>query len=308
MTTKGPKSPNPPPQSGQAAALAAARPRVASADLVLLLVMVAVWVFWFLPVLRYWDIQWFMKDSYYIHGPLIPLITLMLIWTSKDKLLAAQKRTDWRGLVIVLAAALVRFVGDWAGIVALGSFAFPPLVFGLVWFMFGPKIARLCLFPIGFLFFMCPIPSTLLTNISYPLQLWSTVAAAQTMNLLGYQVVRTGVEISTASGAEVMVGQACSGFRLLVTMLAAAAIFTYLFDAPVRRKVLLVVLTLPLALLGNAVRVWVLVFVADRWGEEAMHKAHDASGYLVVVLACLLFIGLMRLLECRDSKKPQPSQ
>lgn len=305
MTTKEPEPKQIEAKGQTAEAAIRPKPQFARADLVFLLVVAAIWVVWYMPVLGYWNLQWFMKDSYYIHGPLIPIISLMLIWTMKDKLIAAEKRTDWRGLIIMVAAALVRFLGDWGGIVALGSFAFPPLIFGLVWFLFGPRVARLCLFPIGFLLFMCPIPSTILTGISFPLQLWSTVAAAHTMNLLGFQVVRSGVEISTASGAEVMVGQACSGFRLLVTMLAAAAIFTYLFEAPARRKVLLVVLTLPLALLGNAVRVWLLVFVADRWGEEAMHKAHDASGYFIVVLACLLFIGLMRLLECRDSKEQQ---
>jgi exosortase len=294
-------------QTEPGGSVAAARPSIRTADLAILFVVMAVWAYWYLPVLKYWDIQWFAKESYYIHGPLIPLISLMLVWTMKDKLIAAPKSTGWWALLLIAASALVRFAGDWGEIVALGSFAFVPLSYALVWFLFGWKTARLCLFPIGFLLFMCPVPSTMLTRISWPLQLWSTVAATRAMNFLGYQVAREGVKVFTAGGAEVMVGQACSGFRLLITLLAAAAIFTYLFDAPVKKKILLVVLSLPLALFVNALRVFTLVFIADRWGEAAMHKAHDASGYTLVIVACLLLIGLMRLLGWHDSKKPGSS-
>ncbi|MBU1910592.1 MAG: exosortase/archaeosortase family protein, partial [Verrucomicrobia bacterium] len=70
-------------------------------------------------------------------------------------------------------------------------------------------------------------------------------------------------------------------------------------------KVLLMCTTLPLAVLANSFRVLVLAFITDKWGYDALHKAHNVSGYVVIILACVMFVVVMRLIGCRDFKEAE---
>jgi exosortase/archaeosortase family protein len=72
----------------------------------------------------------------------------------------------------------------------------------------------------------------------------------------------------------------------------------YLLDGPVWSRIALVVLAIPLAILGNIVRVASLLFVARAWGAEAAFTFyHDYSGLLFFVAVLLLIYPITRLLR-----------
>ncbi|MCB0133496.1 MAG: archaeosortase/exosortase family protein, partial [Caldilineaceae bacterium] len=60
----------------------------------------------------------------------------------------------------------------------------------------------------------------------------------------------------------------------------------------------LVLLAIPLALIGNIIRVATLLFVARSWGADAAFTYyHDYSGILFFVAVLLLIVPITRVLQ-----------
>jgi exosortase/archaeosortase family protein len=74
-----------------------------------------------------------------------------------------------------------------------------------------------------------------------------------------------------------------------------------LLDGPLWGRMLLVALSVPLAMLGNILRVASLLFVARDYGAEAAFVYyHDYSGPVFFVLMLILLLPLAWLLRCRN--------
>lgn len=75
----------------------------------------------------------------------------------------------------------------------------------------------------------------------------------------------------------------------------------YALKGPLWGRVTLFLLAIPLAMLGNILRVANLLFVARYLGVEAAFKVyHDYSGLITFFLAFTLLIPLARLLRCNS--------
>jgi exosortase len=300
--------------SGAEKAPARAEPgsRLRPLEILILIAVAGLLLYWFIPAFLYYNKQWglwlpgkgffFVRDSYYIHGPLVPLISFLLAWQRRKELKGWAPQAALAGLWLLGLGILMRFFGDRTDMRFVTGFAFVFVLAGLVWYIGGARLIKFLAFPLFFLFFMCPLPSTVYIPLSVPLQVMSTIIAAKAINLIGIQASRMGAEILTTRGDPVMVGQPCSGFRLMVTLLAAAFIFSYLMEAPLWRKFILLLMVVPLALVMNSLRVFLLVLINHFYGVEKMHAFHDVSGYGIVIVACFVFMWLMRLIGCREYK------
>ena len=103
-------------------------------------------------------------------------------------------------------------------------------------------------------------------------------------------------------GHEIFMGAPCSGFRSLITMFSLALAYVYFIKIRLRNKIILVVSVIPLALLGNLIRVTGLCLVTYKFGEEAGHKFHDTSGLVIFVVLILGLLGIESLLEKRPKQ------
>ena len=102
----------------------------------------------------------------------------------------------------------------------------------------------------------------------------------------------------TLPNADLVIGAQCSGVNSLIALVALMVLVAYLLDGPMWSRVVLVLLAVPLALLGNILRVASLLFVARAWGAEAAFTFyHDYSGILFFVAVLALIYPLTRLLR-----------
>jgi exosortase/archaeosortase family protein len=102
----------------------------------------------------------------------------------------------------------------------------------------------------------------------------------------------------TLPNADLVIGAQCSGVNSLIALMSLMVLVAYLLDGPVWSRIALVVLAIPLAILGNIVRVASLLFVARAWGAEAAFTFyHDYSGLLFFVAVLLLIYPITRLLR-----------
>lgn len=262
----------------------------------------------------YWDFfaylvdQWGVKQSYYSHGPLVPAIALFMIWSNRKRMATIKVEASWLGLLLILPCVPIFMFGRWTGSSALVSFTFLPVMVGAMLMLTGPRMTRLLLFPILFLFFMIPLPSTLLDSATFKVQMQSTTLAAKILGLT-YDVTQHGAIIESGDLPEpLVVGTPCSGFRLLISLLTFTAFFVYMVQTTAWKKALMVLLAFPLSLFINSLRITMIGYAGIWTGSaDAMHKFHDWSGYLNLVICFAILFGFARILKADKFGLPDPA-
>jgi len=260
-------------------------------------------------VAAYYDIlQWmyerFMSaDSYYSHGFLIPFVSAYFIWQQKDTLRSLPVTRSWWGLGLIIAALLLHLGGTVIYVFSVSGFSIFFLIVGMVLFLYGPAICRAIWFPLAFLLLMFPLPAAILNDLSFPLKMFVAKVGAGIVSLLGIPVYREGFTITIPAGA-LLVGNPCSGLRSLISFVALGAVFAYTATMSTPRKWIIFLLTVPVAILSNLIRVPILILVSQYWGLEAAAPdtlVHTGSGFLVFVAGVALLLAVSRILGGREA-------
>ncbi len=249
-----------------------------------------------------WQWLWgeWMGNEYYSHGILIlPVALYLAIQRLRlDKLLwqTAPHGHSW-GIVLlgVALATFLWFLNQKA--YYLAAIAMIGLIGGLVWALGGTMLFRKLIFPIAYLLLMVPLP--LIDRVTLPLALFTGVCAGGLVRLLGLDVAIIGNAVRLPN-ADLVIGAQCSGVNSLIALTALMALAAYVLNGPLWGRLLLVLFSVPLAILGNILRVASLLFVARSMGAQAAFVFyHDYSGLLFFLLVFLLMFPLTRLLQAR---------
>jgi exosortase len=250
------------------------------------------------PVWRWLWAEW-MDNSYYSHGVLIGPVALYLGWRrlQLDKAWHWQMtKGDSRGLLL-LAISLglyLYFVNQKAYYMA--AFALIGLLVGLICVFSGLAVVRKLAFPLGYLLLMVPLP--FIERSTLPLALFTGVCSGALVQFLGLDITVVGNAI-TLPNADLVIGSQCSGVNSIIALTSLNTLTAYLVVGPLWGRLALVALAIPIAVVGNIVRVANLLFVARYYGAEAAFLFyHDYSGIVFFVLVLLLLIPLTRLLRC----------
>lgn len=249
-------------------------------------------------------------DEENMHGVAVVPLVAFLIWMNWGRLRATPIRPNlpW-GLGVLGAALAVQVGGIWLGLERSIGYSFVFAICGLCLYFLGTRMTRELAFPLAFLLFMVPTPGGLLDMISAPLQLISARLAVAFAGLSGVGVQNEGVNLLIpAKHIAFQVAVACSGLHSLTAMCMLAALMAYFMAVPLRWKWALFALAIPLALLGNILRIYLVLMVANAYGQAAGGAFHDGLvGKLVpFTLAFFVLIGLGRLIESRLAPKQAP--
>jgi len=253
----------------------------------------------FYPTLKWLVGEWLGND-YYSHGPLVPLISAFLAWRLWVKWPPEQRRIKPAAIgLLPLSVGLIAYL------VALlqrayfaASLAMIVIIAGLVWYLLGTAALRRFAFPIGFLFFMVPLP--FVEPLSVPLAQLTGALSAAIVRLFGVPITVNGAQISLPN-AELVVGAQCSGMRSIVTLMTLVALVIFLVEGAWWKKLLLALSSIVIAALGNVIRVASLLVVANIWGADAAFKYyHDYSGIVFFLSALALLLAFSWVLGCRE--------
>jgi exosortase len=258
----------------------------------------------YIPVLREVGNQW-LSDDTYSHGLLVIPTSLFLLWLQRDRLRTATYAPDLRGLGWVVLGLIAEMVGMHLRIKFLMMASLTPVVAGCVLAMYGREVWIVARFPILFLLFAAPIPGVVLNLPGGYIQRASTVFSTRLMDLLGFTVEHRGNVISVPGGY-LEVAEACSGFRKLVAMVGFSVFYGYLYDLPLRKRLLLIAAVLPIAIAANITRIAGLIAVQTYWGNQGIGFTHDPADVFVVVISALLFFALGWRLGCVQTRFAQP--
>ena len=166
------------------------------------------------------------------------------------------------------------------------------IVLFIMGWQFFKKMATILLF----LCLMLPWPHSVQSAVALPLQQWSTSSAVFCLELIGYDVVKEGNVIHIGQ-TSVAVAEACNGLRMITAFFVISALVVLLVRRSWWEKLVVLVSSLPIALLCNTIRLAVTamaftVLKGDYW--EKMF--HDFGGYAMMPLALAAIIAELWLL------------
>jgi len=235
------------------------------------------------------------------HGFFIPALSLYFVWDRRDQLQALPVRPANTGFLVIVVGLLFFFLGKLAAESFTMRFSLLVVVSGIVLFHLGRAHLKAVLFPILFLVFMIPVPSILLSKITFPMQLLASRVAAQVVDFFNIPILREG-NILYLADTTLEVAEACSGIRSLISLLALGTVLAYLTQKKQWQKIILFLACFPVAIVVNAFRVSATAVLANYFGEGAAQGFyHDFSGYILFIVSMVLLYGIARLLTMAGS-------
>jgi exosortase len=276
------------------------------AGLVVLVILgLLVGIYW--GILRNLAWQWW-DDPNYTHGFLVPLFSGFLVWLRRKELAALPLKGSWIGLPVLLAGVGALLLGDVAAENFLMRSSLIVVLTGLVLFHLGRDSFRVLAFPLLFLFFMVPLPSTLFYAVAFPLQNLAARNAAWTLDTLGVPVLLDG-NIIHLTKQSLGVAEACSGIRSLISLFSVAVAWAALTLPGVWSMAVFVAAVIPITILANAGRVVITGLIGQWFGVDyAQGFFHTFSSWLVFVFAFVCLVAthaLIRLVQSRwRSREP----
>lgn len=242
-----------------------------------------------------WIAQGWAENPYYSHGPLVPLLTIALLYRLRHALATAPWRTYAPGYGLVVAAALLNLSGRLVDINFLVATSIPLTILGVVLAAGGPEVSRLTFLPLAFLFFAVPLSQLLIHHFGFPLQLASAKLAALMMSLTtGAQSSSDGA-VMWMDGERYLVAAECSGFKALLGLSMVGVLMAYLTDTSLSRRLLIALAAVPLAVCANIFRLY-LILVAGRLisHDFAVTVFHDWSGLVMLGIEIALLLAVAR--------------
>ena len=269
------------------------------------IVLGAVLVAAFWPILVGMYGSWFDERSYMEHGILVIPAAAYMAWAKRDKLAAVPLHPSFWGLALLAWGALQALLGALGQWVFVSRTAFLISFVGSIALVYGLQMIKELVYPLCTLVLMIAPPNFVFENLTLRLQMLASALGASALEALGYSVLREG-NILEMVGIKLSVEEACSGIRSLVAILFMCVLYNYFFVEKKSMRVWILLFAIPIAILGNAVRI-VATGVAGQYNHAWVSGAtHEAFGYVSVVVAALGCIGvhlaLLRFYKLREGR------
>jgi|GEM_PF-1977959 len=239
----------------------------------------------------------------YHHGFLVVPLVIYFLWVRRDTL--PRNIPLWDkilgvilGIAILVGCSLARYQFMVYSMVSLDAWTILLWLFGVCLMFFGIRVFLWAAPSLIFLAFMFPWPDSIEIMLRRELQGVAAKMSATILRLLGEHAIAINHTV-WLDNIQLDVAAACSGIRILVSVIAAAYAVTLLMRRAWWQNVLLFCVVIPVALMVNALRVattGLLIKYASGTIEGFGFKnpvpmvADEIAGNFMLVLAFFLFI------------------
>jgi len=227
------------------------------------------------------------------YGDLIPFLVIGLFWWKRKELLALPLKMWLPALLIIVFGLAMHVAGYVIQEPRLSIVAMFVGIYGLTGLAWGPAWLRHSLFPF-FLFVFCVPTSVVLEPITFPLRLLvSTLTEWIAHYILGIGVLRVGTQLLDPLGTyQYDVAAACSGIRSLTAIFLFATVYGFIVFRSTWKRLLMMALSIPFAVLGNLLRMLLIILAAMMGGQEWGNYVHEST--LISLVPYLpVFLGLV---------------
>ena len=253
----------------------------------------------------------------------VPVISGYLVsLRTKDLARAPITQANW-AMGIVALGVLFYWFGMRAGNQYFGYMAVQILLAGVVIWLWGWAVFRIMIFPWAFFFFTWPMPF-LDPIIAFPLRMVMSTLASHLLPMIGIPCLQNGTAllsppdvlhgIPVGKRFQIDIADPCSGIRSLFALLMLSSLIAYLFVPKLWQQWLIFLSAFPLAIVGNLVRVVMLVIGSIAFGSafaigttDNPSWYHEGCGFLIYGVALGLELFLASLLTREWVGRPADS-
>jgi len=232
------------------------------------------------------------------HGPIVLVTGLWLLarQLTADRGIAKQGAL-WLSALGLLAGLGFYIFGRVFDFVSLETFGLYAVGVAMLHSVFGVRALLKNWFPFFYLGFAIPPPGWLIDRLTAPLKQFVSEAAMRTLSSVGIPVSREGVTIYV-SKYQLLMEDACSGMNSLVGLTAISLLYIYLLrGSSIRYSLLMTAFVVPIAILGNIMRVMILILLTYFFGDEvAQGFLHYTAGFLLFALDLILVFAVDSIL------------
>ena len=223
------------------------------------------------------------------HGFFVPVIAAYIAYQKRDLLLAEPARPNYIGVAVLVYAAIQWYIGSLGAELFLQRSAFVLSIAGSILLLGGWRAIRVLFLPLSLLLFMIPIPAIVYSRITFPLQIFASEVAEYTLSLMSIPVLREGNVLELAS-QKLSVVEACSGIRSLLSLSFLSIIYAYFFDKRWWMRPVLLVATIPIAIIANSGRVTITGILSNWNPELAKGFFHSIEGWVIFMIALIILV------------------
>jgi exosortase len=224
----------------------------------------------------------------YLQVAVAPLLTAFLIFWDRKTIFSQACYNLLAGIPLVTVAALL---GASFRSLPFTILAIVLLALSTFLLCFGLRCFRTALYPLCCLFLMIPFPLAWMDRVATSLQYGSADVSYSMLRATGLPLFRHGLVFSLP-GLDFEVGPDCSGIRSSLALLMLSLTASYLYLRFGWARSVLILLTVPIALIKNAARISVLALLGayvDRiYIDGPLH--HRYGGLVFSVLGAVLFV------------------
>ena len=231
------------------------------------------------------------------HGFVVPILVLVILWWKRKELLSLPLRTWWPAFFLVGLGLFLHVLGyavQQPRISIMGLFVGLYGLTGLAW---GPAWLRASFFPFILFAFSVPL-GTLSQPITFRLRMVVCQIVEGVSHLISIDILRNGTALIDPTGHyQYDVAAPCSGIRSLVATLGLSLVYGVLSFRTWWKRGVLIASAVPLAVIGNAVRLLTIVIAAEIGGQELGNYVHEGGpgGILSLLPYVPAFLGLLWL-------------
>ncbi len=241
------------------------------------------------------------------HGNFIPFLVVGLFWWKRHELLDSRLYL-WAPALLILFFGMVLHV--LAYIIQEPHFSIIALfigIYGLMGMAWGPEWLRKSFFPYFLFLFSIPLGQHA-AMITFPLRLLVTWLVEVICHLFGIDIIRAGTQLFDPSSTfQYDVAPACSGIRSLVANFLLATVYAFFTFRSAWKRLLIMALALPFAILGNLLRLLMVIVAAEIGGQKWGDYLHD-NFFTSLMPYVPAFIGLFFVGHWLERRKENPDQ
>jgi exosortase len=230
------------------------------------------------------------------HIWLVPIVVAWLVWVRRSRLRTVVPGGRLPGTLMISVGWFCWSWGYRHSIQSMWHCGAVMMALGAILVVVGRDLLYRFLPAVLVLVFLIPVPKTARVKIAQPLEEVTASVTGSVAEVLGMDIQQRG-NLITFHGAEVAIAEACNGMRMVFTLFLACYVFA--FVTPLRGYVrAIILLASPLtAVVCNVIRLVPTIWVFGNATPERAELFHDASGWVMLIVAFLGLTGIVRLLK-----------
>lgn len=235
---------------------------------------------------------WTMSEEYG-HGLMVFGLLIYILYRRRDTMDMNIADSGWLSIPLALLAAFGAIAGVASGITVISMYAVIAFLMAVIFVFGGITLLRKMLVPLLIIWLLVPLPNPYGPMLTSGLQLVSSQLGVWFIRMLGGVVYLEG-NVIDMGGVQLLVAEACSGLRYLFPLMSLGAIIGYMLHAPIWLRVTVFVVTIPITIVLNSIRIGLTGLLSEHWGLVHIQGfLHFFEGWVVFIVATLMLLAVL---------------